>query len=170
MSVPYSVTLAFQSIIKEKWINILSILTIGSALLINSIAFFIVFNVDAATRYLPDRFSLILYLDENLGSDKVDSTIDTLKKNSAVSSVKYISKEEAMKELKGMLKDSSYLFEGLGENPLPDTLEVKLRKDSMRPDAVKKLAGEALRIKGVKEAEYGEKFVSALHVPLGCNG
>ncbi len=170
MSAPYSFTLAFQSLFKEKWINILSILTIGSGLLINSIAFLIVFNIDAATRNLPEKFSLILYLEENLQAEKLDSAINALKKNRAVLSVKYIPKEDAMKELKGILKNSNYVFEGLGENPLPDTLEVKLRKESVGPDAVKKLAEEALKIKGIKEAEYGEKFVSALHtLRVGLN-
>jgi cell division transport system permease protein len=112
----------------------------------------------------------MLYLEDNLPAEKLDSVIDTLKKNRAVLSVKYISKEDAMKELKGILKNSNYVFEGLGENPLPDTLEVKLRKESIGPDAAKKLAEEALKTKGIKEVEYGEKLVSALHtLKVGLN-
>ena len=168
--VPYAFTLAIQSLLKEKWINILSVLTIGSGLLINSIAFFTVYNVDAATRNLPQKFSMILYLEDNLPPEKLDSAINELRKNSAVFSVRYISKEDAMKELKGLLKNSSYVFEGLGENPLPDTLEVKLGQASVGPDAVKMLADNVLKIKGVKEVEYGEKFVSTLHsLKVGLN-
>lgn len=163
MSVPYSVKLALQSIRKEKWINILSVLTIGCGLLISSIAFFAVYNIDAAAGHLPDKFSLILYLDENLQTEKLNDAIATLKKKESVLSVKYIPKDEAIRELKSVMKNSSHIFEGLGENPLPDTLELKLRKESLGPESVKKLAADALKIRGVKEAEYGEKFVSALH-------
>jgi len=159
---PYAVRLAVSSLLREKWINLLSVLTIASGLLIISIALFSLYNVDAATRKLPEKFSLILYLDDNLQKDRLDRVVDALRKNSMVSTVKYISKEDALKELKAGLRNSSYVLEGLDDNPLPASLELKLRKESVGPEAVKKLAEEALKIKGIKEADYGEKFVSTI--------
>jgi cell division transport system permease protein len=159
----YAFTLALQSLRREKWINLLSILTIASGLLIVSLALFTVYNIDAAFRKLPEKFSMLFYLEDNLPKDKLDAAVNTLKKDSSVSSVTYIPKDEALKELKALLKNSSYVFEGLDENPLPDTLEVKLRKDAVGPETAKRLADEALRIKGVREVDYGEKFLSTLH-------
>src|SRR5512139_3276507 len=160
---PYAFTLALQSMIREKWINILSVLSIASGLLIIGLALFSVYNIDAATRSLPEKFSMVLYLDKDINKDNVDSVVSALKKQGAVYSVRYIPKEEAMKELKAVLKNSSYVLDGLEENPLPDALEVKLTRDVIGPEAVKRLADEALKIKGVKEVEYAEKFLSALH-------
>ncbi len=159
----YAFTLALQSMAREKWINILTILTIASGLLIISLALFSVYNVDAATKSLPEKFSLILYLDTDIQRDKIDSAISALRRQNAVRSVKYIPKEEALKELKSVLKNSSYVFEGLDDNPLPDAIEVKLKKDALGQDAVRKLADEALKIKGVKEVDYAEKFLSTLN-------
>jgi cell division transport system permease protein len=149
--------------IREKWINILSVLSIASGLIIISLALFSVYNVDAATKSLPEKFSMILYLDRDIQKDKVDAAVNTLRKQSPVLSVRYIPKEEAMKEMKAVLKNSSYVFEGLDENPLPDALEVKLKKDTVGQETVKKLADEALKIKGVKEVDYAEKFLSTLN-------
>lgn len=160
---PYAFTLALQSMIREKWINILSILSIASGLVIISLALFSVYNVDAATRSLPEKFSIILYLEKDIQKDKVDSAVGTLRKQGAVLSVRYIPKEEALRELKAVLKNSSYVFDGLDENPLPDALEVKLKKDAVGQETVKKLANEALKIKGVKEVDYAEKFLSTLN-------
>lgn len=160
---PYAFTLALQSMIREKWINILSVLSIASGLLIISLALFSVYNIDAATRYLPEKFSMVLYLDKDINKENVDSVVSALKKQGAVHSVRYIPKEEAMRELKAVLKNSSYVLDGLEENPLPDALEVKLTRDVVGPEAVKRLADEALKMKGVKEVEYAEKFLSALH-------
>jgi len=160
---PYAVRLALQSMVREKWINILTILTIASGLLIISLALFSVYNVDAATKSLPEKFSLILYLDKDIQKDKIDSAIGTLRRQHAVLSVRYIPKEEALKELKAVLKNSSYVFEGLDDNPLPDAIEVKLKKDALGQETVKKLADEALKIKGVKEVDYAEKFLSTLN-------
>ncbi|MDA8079018.1 MAG: permease-like cell division protein FtsX [Nitrospiraceae bacterium] len=163
MSLPYSVTLALQSLTREKWINLISVLTIASALLIISIAAFVVYNIDAATRSLPERFSMVLYLDDDIQKDRIDGVITALRRNSAVRSLRYIPKEEALRELKSVLKNSTYVFEGLDENPLPDTLELKLRKEAIGPEAVRRLSDEALKIKGVREVDYGEKFLAALH-------
>jgi cell division transport system permease protein len=163
IQLPYFFVLAVKSLLKEKWINLLSIMTIASGLLIISIAVFGVVNITAATRQLPEKFSMIVYLDDGLQKEDRAGVISSLKKNSAVHSVKYISKEEALEEMKGLLKDSDYVFEGLDENPLPDSLELKLREEAVGPEIVKKLAGETLGIKGVKEVDYGEKFLSMLH-------
>jgi len=90
--------------------------------------------------------------------------IDSFKKNKAVLSVRYISKDEAMKELKSTLKNSDYILEGLGENPLSDSLEIKLKKDEVEAETAQQLAGEAMKIKGVAEVDYGEKFLSTLNI------
>jgi len=160
---PYAFKLALQSMFRERWINLLSVLTIASGLLIISLALFLVYNVDAATKNLPEKFSLILYLDRGIQKERVDAVIGALRKNSAVSAVRYISKDEAMRELKTVLKNSSYVFEGLDENPLPDALELKLKKESVGQESVKRLADDVLKIKGVKEVDYAEKFLSTLN-------
>jgi cell division transport system permease protein len=160
---PYAFRLAVSSLFREKWINLLSVLTIASGLLIISIAFFSLYNIDAAARKLPEQFSIILYLDDNLPKDKLDYAVESLRKNSVVASVKYISKEDALKELKAGLRNSSYVLEGLDENPLPASLELKLKKEAVGPETSKRVAEEALKIKGIKEADYGEKFVSTIH-------
>lgn len=163
MGIPYAVRLAFQSMFREKWINFLSMLTIAAGLLVMSLAFFTIYNIDIATKKLPDKFSLLIYLDNDLPREKVDQMANAFMKNPVVSSVRFISKEDALKELKGILKNSSYVFEGLEENPLPDTLELKLKKEAMGPDSVKKLAEEASKIKGINEVNYGEKFLSTIY-------
>ncbi len=164
----YAFKLAFQSLTREKWINLLSVLTIASGLLIISLALFTVYNIDAATKNLPERFSVLLYLDNDIQRSKADAVLDTLRRNSAVRSVRFIPKEEALKELKTTLKNSSYVFEGLDENPLPDAIEVKLKKDVVGQEAVRKFAGEVTKIPGVREVDYAEKFLSTLyHLTVG---
>ena len=162
MITPYALKLAVQSLLKEKWINLLSVMTIAAGLLIISISFIALYNIDIATKKLPEKFSLTVYLNNNMQRDEVNSVIDALRKKKAVLSVRYISKDEAMKELKSSLRNSDYILEGLEENPLPDSLEIKLKQDDTEAETAQKLAGEALKIKGIAEVDYGEKFLYAL--------
>ncbi len=163
MSLPYPFKIGVQSLFREKWINLLSILTIAAGLLIIGISVFVLYNLDIATKKLPEKFSMMLYFNDGIQKEKIDHIIVSLKRNSAVNSVRYIPREEALRELKATLKNSNYIFEGLEENPLPDSLEIRLEKEAVGPEAVKKLADEALKLKGVSDVDYGEKFLSTIH-------
>lgn len=163
MASPYAFRLAAQSILHDKWINLLSILTIASGLLIVALSALSVYNVDAITKRLPQKFSMMLYLKDNLSREELENIMNTLSKDATVETVKYIPKDEALKELKALLKDASYVLEGLEENPLLDSIEVKLKGEAAGPETAKRLASEMMKIEGVAEVEYGEKFLSSLY-------
>lgn len=163
MALSYSFKLAARSILHEKWINLLSILTIAAGLLFTAITVLSVYNIDIATKKLPEKFSVMLYLQDNLSREEVENIINTAKKDGSVVKVKFISKDEALKELKSTLKDTEYVLDGLGENPLPDSLEIKLKSESIGPETVRKLTALLREIKGIHEIEYGEKFLSSIY-------
>ncbi len=163
MSMSYSFRLAVQSLLHDKWINFLSVLTIAVGLLFTAITLLTVFNISLATKDLPEKFSIMLYLKEDLPQQDIETLMKTARKDPSVEKVKYITKEEAWKELKASLKNTDYVLEGVGENPLPDTLEIKLKSETISPETVKKLTASLKAIKGVSEIEYGEKFLSSIY-------
>jgi cell division transport system permease protein len=163
MTPVYAFRLALQSILHEKWINLLSVLTITAGLLIASFTALSLYNVNATMKRLPQKVSMMLYLRDNLSREKVENILDTAKKNSAVETVKYISKDEAIKELKAVFKDASYILEGLGENPLHDSIEIRLKGEQALPETAKRLAAEMAKMQGINDVEYGERFLSSLY-------
>jgi cell division transport system permease protein len=163
MTSPFAFRLALQSLFHEKWINLLSVLTIASGLLIAALTALSLYNINATIKRLPGKVSIMLYLKDNLPGEKMEHIIDTVKKNASVDTVKYISKDEALKELKTMLKDSTYIFAGLGENPLHDSVQIRLNGDVASPETAKRLASEMAKVEGIDDVEYGEKFLSSLY-------
>lgn len=163
MSMSYSFRLAVQSLLHDKWINFLSVLTIAVGLLFTAITLLTVFNISLATKDLPEKFSIMLYLKEDLPQQDIETLMKTAQKDPSVEKVKYITKEEAWKELKASLKNTDYVLEGVGENPLPDTVEIKMKSETISPETVKKLTASLKAIKGVSEIEYGEKFLSSIY-------
>lgn len=163
MTLPYPFRLAAQSLFREKWINLLSILTVAAGLLFTAITLLSVYNIDVATKRLPEKFSIMLYLKDNLSREDFEKVMNSVRKDNAVKTAKYIPKTEALKELETTLKDTKYILDGLGENPLPDSIEVKLKDEAVGPETVKRLTTELKSIKGVDEIEYGEKFLSSLY-------
>jgi len=148
---------------REKWINLLSVLTIAAGLFMITLTFFVVYNIDLATKKLPARFSVMLYLNDGLSEQETGDVIALVKKNNAVEQTRYITKDKALQELKGVLKNADYILEGLGENPLPASIEIKLKKESVNIESVKKFAADIKKIKGIAEVEYGEQFLNSIH-------
>lgn len=164
MAISYSFKSAFQSLCREKWINILSIFTVASSLLIITLIAFFLYNVEVVANHLPERFSIVAYLKDNISKEETQNIIDTLKKRGDVVSVKYISKEDALKDLKQTLKDTSYILEGLDENPLSSSIEIKLQRDLVSSSSVRKISEEIKKISGIDDVYYGEKIAEAIHM------
>lgn len=160
----YSFISAFKSLSREKWINILSIFTVGSSLLIMTLAVFFVYNIELIANRLPDRFSMMAYLKESLSKEDTQKVMDSLKKRPDVANVRYISREAALLELKQTLRGSSHLLEGLDENPLTPSIEIKLRKESVTPATTSRISEEIRNTPGIESIYYGETIAEAIHL------
>jgi len=164
MTLTYSFKSAFQSLCREKWINILSIFTVASSLLIIALSAFFLYNIELVASHLPDRFSLVAYLKDNLSQEEVQVIVDALKKRNDIAGLKYISKDDAIKELKQTLKDTRYILEGLDENPLSSSIEIRLKRDFVTSSTVKRISEEIKRVSGIDDVYYGEKVAEAIHL------
>ena len=74
-----------------------------------------------------------------------------LRKKKAVLQVRYIPKDEALKELKSALKNANYILEGLDENPLPDSIEVALKRKAVTPETAQQFEVRSLNSKASKK-------------------
>lgn len=171
MFTPYNFRLARESLLREKWINLLSALTIAVGLLLASLAHTVVFNIEAATRRLPERFLMTVYLKDGISDESARGAASAIGKIPSVRSVKYISREDALKELKTLVRDSEHILEGLDENPLPASVEVALRKEAVSEASVKALSKEFKKVEGVEDVSYGEKFLASIQkIKAGAEG
>ncbi len=160
----YSFRFALEGLKKEFWINLIASLSGATGLFIISIILLVFYNIHSATKRLPERFTVVLYLKDNLSTETIDTTIQALKNNQAVRSVRYIPKETALLELKKRLKDSSFLVEGLDENPLPDSIELRIKPEFVSPDKIKVLISELRAMNTIDEIDYGEDVIASIGI------
>jgi cell division transport system permease protein len=163
MALPYPFRLAVQGMLREKWVNLVSILTIAAGLLLTTVIVLTVYNIDLAAKKLPEKFSMMVYLKDDLSQEQTKSILYDIKNDDSVKSVSYIPKDKALNELKSTFKDIAYVLDGLEENPLFDSVEVKLQSEAVGPETAKELTAKFHKIKGIEEIEYGEKFLSSIH-------
>lgn len=164
MAMAYSFKSALQSLCREKWINILSILTVTSSLLMITLTLFSLYNIELFTNRLPERFSMVAYLKNTLTPEETQDIINTLQKREDIGTAKYISKEDALKELRQTLKDSGYILEGLDENPLSSSIELKLKKEFVTVHSTKQISEDIKKVEGIDDVYYGEKIAETINL------
>ena len=159
----YSVQTALKSILRDKWINLLTILSISISLLILSAFVTITMNMDSLLKRWSKSFGLVVYLDDSLNIEAENTLREFFQKDPDIIEVKYISKEEAIEELRLVLGSNAQIIEELKENPLPSSLELKLKTELLNSSFVKQKAAQINIITGVDEVQYGEKWLSSLN-------
>jgi cell division transport system permease protein len=164
MTLSHSFKAAFQSLRREKWINLLSILTVASSLLIATLTVLTLYNIELVTNHLPERFSMLIYLKDGLSHEETEGVIAKLKQRPDVAKLTHISKEEAVKELKNTFKDSLAILDGLDENPLASSIELKLKQNFVNASTTTRIAEEVKKMHGVDNVYYGEKIAEAIYL------
>lgn len=162
MRIPYSLHVALQSIWREKWINLLTILAVAASLLMVTLMYFALFNLDRFAAKLPERFSIAAYLKDGLSAQEIDALVAQIKKQEYVAEVKFISKEQALNDLKKAISDIGPVLEGMQENPLSSSLEIKLRQEYVSALSVKKIAEGLKALPGVDSVYEGEKIAETI--------
>ncbi len=79
-----------------------------------------------------------------------------------VAAVSYVSKEEALERFGRTVEGMERILADLDHNPLPASLEVRLRETWQSPDEVKRLAG-ALARPEFEELDYSREWVERFH-------
>jgi cell division transport system permease protein len=159
----YSLKTAFKSIWYEKWINLLTVLSVGVSLLILSAFVTVTLNMDSVLKRWSKSFGLVVYLDEKLNKDAEDTLKEFFLNDADILEVKYISKDQAVKELRLTLGSNASILDELEENPLPSSFELILKRELLEPVFVKQKAEQIKQMTGVEEVQYGEKWLSSLN-------
>jgi cell division transport system permease protein len=158
----YSVETALKSLWHEKWINLLTVLSISIGLLIISAFYTITQNLDSVLKRWSRDFGLVVYLNDGLSAEAENTLKAFFQHDPDIADIKYISKEEALLELRQTLGKQSSVLEGFESNPLPSSFELTLKRELLYPAYVERKASEIKHLNGVEEVQYGEKWLSSL--------
>jgi cell division transport system permease protein len=159
----YSLQTAVKNLWCEKWINILTTLTTAVGLLVLGTFVLVTLNMDSTLQRWSKGFGIIVYLNENIGTDEEAILKEHFQKDADIVNIKYISREYALDDLRETLGEMSSILEGFQDNPLPSSFELQLRREALNPDYIEKKADQIMHLSGVDDVQYGEKWLSSLH-------
>lgn len=119
-------------------------------------------NLRAMAASLERDIQVLVYLQDDLGTEAIALLEQQLKSDRAVASVSYISKDQALAEFQKQFPADSHLLQGLGQNPLPASYVVTLAPAFRSSEGIKRWAERARTITGVDQVQYSQDWIDAL--------
>lgn len=162
----HTVTDAFTNLGRAGWGGLASVCTIAVAFLIVGIFLLLTQNLGAALAQWRDQYQVTVFLDDGITADQLALLKKRIANERAVRGVAFISKAEALQAFKRELKGRESLLEGLGENPIPASFQLRIRDEYQTPEALRQLAGFLTRLEGVEEVQYGQEWVDRMAAVL----
>lgn len=159
----YSLRTALKNIWLEKWINLLTVLSISIGLSLFYSFITINMNLESVLKEWSKSFGVIVYLDESIAGEEEAVLKNNFMKDPDIEEVEYISKEQALNEVRNILGGNALVLDVFNENPLPSSFELKLKGHLLEAELVTQKAGRIKQMPGVKEVQYGENWLSSLN-------
>ncbi len=162
----HAVTEAFTNLGRAGWGGLASVGTIAVAFLIVGIFLLLTQNLGAALSQWRDQYQVTVFLDDGITAAQLALLKKRIANEQAVRAVAFISKAEALQAFKRELKGRESLLEGLGDNPIPASFQLRIRDEYQTPQALRQLAGFLTRLEGVEEVQYGQEWIDRMAAVL----
>ena len=156
----YAFDEAIASLWRGRQSGALSTATIAVALFVLGAFLIATSNLERLGREWNNSAELSVYLADNVTPAQRTAIERALATGSVVASHLYLSKADALARFKKTFADLSTTVEGLGDNPLPASYEVRLQGGSQT--GVDLLLAEVRQLPGVADVRYDREWLQRL--------
>lgn len=150
---------AVTNIRQNVFVNVVTIGTITLALLIVSLFMLIFVNLESAAENWSERVQVTIYFDKELTAQDQSGFRQKISALAGVSSINYVTRDEALKRFKSRLRGQETLLEGVRPEILPTSFEIALKRSFRDTVSVENFVVTLKRIPGITEVQYGEEWV-----------
>lgn len=159
----YYIRVALNNMTQNLFTNIVSIVTLSLSLLILSVFILLYINLESLVRSAAQDLSVSVYLKDDLDSNDLKSLQTQIAGLSQVKGITYVSKSQALADLKLRLGEKSSLLDGLKKNPLPASFELRLKSEvSGDKDQINALISGLGKMMGVEDIDYAWEWAESL--------
>ena len=148
-----------QSIIRNRNMSLASIGSVSATLIILGLVLMLVLNMSNLTNTTKDDFDQVeAYVDLKVKDDQVEALGNKIKAVKGVKSVQFVSKEQALENMKDRLEENEDMLDGLEKNPFQNIYTVYLEN----VEEIDSVAAEVKKIEGVEDVRYHKDIVDKL--------
>lgn len=144
-----------------------SILTMAVALATMASFFLVVVNIEQLAHSWTKEIQVIAYLEKAPRQNEISSLVKKLEQFKEVESVKYVSKDEALKRFRARLGDDASLLEGVSHDLLPASFEIGLQEQFRNQAGIKKVIEQLENTLDVEDFRYGQQWLERFNSFVG---
>lgn len=158
-SIKYTLGESFKNIWRNGVMSVASTTSVAASLLILGLIFILIVNINSITAGAQEQYdSIQVYLVDGIGDAEVKALGEKIQKMDSVKSVRYETKDEALKKMQDSWQDNAYLLEGLENNPLPNSFEVRFTN----LNAVPQVAEAIKTLDGVEDVKFYKDIIEKM--------
>lgn len=150
---------AIDDIFKNRFLNLVTVITIALSILITSAFVLFFINTGEIINSWKRGLRIMAYLKPGVSNTELARLKQAIQSLDDVQSLLFIPKEEALIKLKTQMEHQASLLENLTENPLPDSLEIRMTASVGSWQRIASLAGQIESLNQVEEVEYGQRWI-----------
>ena len=150
---------AIDDIFKNRFLNLVTIITISLSILIASAFVLFFVNTSDVINSWKKGLRIMAYLKPGITNNELEDIKSKIRSLEDVDTLKFISKQEALNRLKTQMQHQSSLFASLTRNPLPDSLEIRMAATIESWQKIDALAHRIESLPRIAEVEYGQRWV-----------
>lgn len=140
----------------------LSAAMVGLALFVVGLFALATHNLRLALESVEERIEIVVYIRDGARNDEILLARRELLALPEVLGVGLVTKDEALEIARRDLPEFGELFTDLAVNPLPASLEVRLRPGRRDPETVERVAARARLYPFVEDVQFGREWVEKL--------
>jgi cell division transport system permease protein len=163
----YSLDEALSSLWRGRHSGLLSTATIALALFVLGAFLLVTANLDRLGVEWSRSAELSVYLTDDVTPDQRRAIESALEPGDLVGSREYVSKSDALSRFKQTFGDLASTVDGLGDNPLPASIEVRLRPGAGVSASIDVLSTRLRGMPGVSDVRYDRQWLNRLLAAVG---
>ena len=158
-SFKYTFAESFKNIWRNGIMSVASTSSVAASLLILGLIYILIVNLNSVTLGAQEQYdSIQVYLVDGVGDLEVKTLGQNIKALEYVKEVRYETKEDALKKMQDSWQENGYLLDGLENNPLPNSFEVRFSNINAVPEVA-----EAIKaMDGVEDVKYYRDIIEKM--------
>lgn len=149
----------FQGMWRNRGMGLASVGSITAVLIILGMVLIMILSINNIVSETQSKFDEIqVFLKDDIKEEEIENIGNKIKSSDGVKNVKFLTKDEAMKEMKEDWGEEGELLEGLEENPLPNSYIIQLENIEYADAVVENIKG----LKGIEEVKYYRDIIEKL--------
>lgn len=150
---------ALDDIFKNSFLNLVTIVTISLSILISSAFILFFINTSEIINSWKRGLRIMAYLKPDVSSTDLAYLKQAIQSLDGVQNLRFIPKAEALRQLKTQMQHQASVLENLTENPLPDSIEIRMTATVESWQRIASLAAQIEMLTQVHEVEYGQRWI-----------